>query len=559
MSGFEDSLCSQGTKTIINNIIGMKAARDARDAVAVRDMPKKLLSDPKLASIKKTPVQPKEAGKDLSELLQKAPVFRTVLSAAIGGFMMSRGMDPDAEVAALNEKGLVEKFPTFMMAGNKTPESCMRKITDDYCGDHTKLCDAVRGSITLTTEEQIAAVLGALLGGINGEGTTVTVERAKNRFDVPLFTGIRDVLVNVLVEVEGHGAHVCEIQIHLAGIRALKGYCHKYYEIFHDIFVGTAESYEKRLDMFEKVGDVGGGEGGVEGGLRRLLQGEDVKKLRALRELAGRDVLGDPKLEGHAADRIVELTGEEETKKAAKALSSKGVGQYRNKEYDAALVSYGKALEIRIKLEGEGGKNVITTRQNIALVYEGKGELERALEEYYVALKLSKASSHPKHGEEGKWTAIIIGNMGSVHKEMKNYDNALELYKRSVEMMEKAGAEKATILTAVGQIASTYSRAGRYSEAVEWNERGLAGQEAELGKNHPATLDSVNNLALACEEEGDLDRAVALHERCLAGREEGGDEDEARLTAENLGDTLKAGGSRFAAKLAALKQKYPDA
>jgi hypothetical protein len=89
----------------------------------------------------------------------------------------------------------------------------MRKITDDYGGDHTKLCDAVRGSITLTTEEQIAAVLGALLGGIKGEGTTVTVERAKNRFDVPLFTGIRDVLVNVLVEVEGHGAHVCEIQV----------------------------------------------------------------------------------------------------------------------------------------------------------------------------------------------------------------------------------------------------------------------------------------------------------------------------------------------------------
>jgi hypothetical protein len=101
-----------------------------------------------------------------------------------------------------------------MMAGNKTPESCMRKITDDYGGDHTKLCDAVRGSITLTTEEQIAAVLGALLGGqMKGEGVTLTVLRSKNRFDEPLFTGIRDILLNILVEVEGHGAHVCEIQV----------------------------------------------------------------------------------------------------------------------------------------------------------------------------------------------------------------------------------------------------------------------------------------------------------------------------------------------------------
>ena len=44
---------------------------------------------------------------------------------------------------------------------------------------------------------------------------------------------------------------------------------------------------------------------------------------QALRELAGVHVLGDPKLEGHAADRIVELTGEEETTEAASALNEK--------------------------------------------------------------------------------------------------------------------------------------------------------------------------------------------------------------------------------------------
>jgi tetratricopeptide (TPR) repeat protein len=296
----------------------------------------------------------------------------------------------------------------------------------------------------------------------------------------------------------------------------------------------------------------------VEGGLRRLLEGGGVEKLQALRELATRDVLGDPKLEGHAADRIVELTGEEETAKAASALFDKGRGQYRNKEYDAALVSYGKALEIYTKLEGEEGTNAIRTRQDIANVYAGKGEHERALEEYEVALKLSKASSHPKYGEEGEWTARIIGNMGNVYKKMKNYDKALELLKRSLEMDEKAGSEKAGILSTVGHIAQTYDDMGRYSEAVEWHERGLAGQEAELGKNHSETLISVYNLALACKNAGDLDRAVELFERCLAGDEEGGDESGARGTALNLGKVLRAGGARFAAKLAALEQKYPN-
>jgi tetratricopeptide (TPR) repeat protein len=91
-------------------------------------------------------------------------------------------------------------------------------------------------------------------------------------------------------------------------------------------------------------------------------------------------------------------------------------------------------------------------------------------------------------------------------------------------MQEKAGAEKANILDTVGEIALAYDDMGRCSEAVEWYERGLAGEEAELGKNHPQTLVSVNNLALACKKAGDLDRAVELYERCLAGKEEGNDQ-----------------------------------
>ncbi|GMI29004.1 hypothetical protein TeGR_g1, partial [Tetraparma gracilis] len=291
---------------------------------------------------------------------------------------------------------------------------------------------------------------------------------------------------------------------------------------------------------------------------RRLLEGGDVEKLEALRELAEREVLGDPKLAGLASDRVAELTGEEETAEAASALYNKGLGQYRNDEFDAALVSYGKALEIYTKLEGEGGFNVITTRQDIAIVYTGKGEHERALEEYEVALKLSKASSDPKRGEEGEETASIIHNMGSLYKAMKNYDKALELLKRSLEMKEKAGAEKATILGTVGQIAQTYEWAGRYSEAVEWNERDLAGREAELGKNHPATLISVNNLAVACKKAGDLDRAVELYERAMQGFEDGGDSSSAGFIAENFAGVLKKGGARFAAKLEVLKQKYPN-
>jgi tetratricopeptide (TPR) repeat protein len=174
-----------------------------------------------------------------------------------------------------------------------------------------------------------------------------------------------------------------------------------------------------------------------------------------------------------------------------------------------------------------------------------------------VALKLSKASSHPKRGEEGEGTASIISNMGCVHLEMKNYDKALELLKRSLEMKEKAGAEKGGILGTVGRIAQTYDDMGRYSEAVECYERCLAGQEAELGKNHPETLISVYNMAFTCDKAGDLDRAVELFARFLHNCDQGIQVGHAGAAAEQLGAVLLQGGAKFAAKLAALEQKYP--
>jgi len=72
------------------------------------------------------------------------------------------------------------------------------------------------------------------------------------------------------------------------------------------------------------------------------------------------------------------------------------------------------------------------------------------------------------------------------------------------------------------------------------------------------TLIAISNLAGACHEEGDLDRAVELYERAVQGFEDGGDSSTTGIIAENLGEVLKEGGARFAAKLAALKQKYPS-
>ncbi len=88
-------------------------------------------------------------------------------------------------------------------------------------------------------------------------------------------------------------------------------------------------------------------------------------------------------------------------------------------------------------------------------------------------------------------------------------------------------ATRATILSAVGE---TYRGLGLVSETVGLFEKVLEIRRRELGEDHPETLESMNNLALACSDAGHPDRAIPLYEQTLAARR-------AKLGADHL-DTL---------------------
>jgi hypothetical protein len=60
----------------------------------------------------------------------------------------------------------------------------------------------------------------------------------------------------------------------------------------------------------------------------------------------------------------------------------------------------------------------------------------------------------------------------------------LELLKRSLEMKEKAGAEKASILANFGLIAETYSNVGTYSEVGTWCSELKSMKKGTLGGCH---------------------------------------------------------------------------
>ena len=81
------------------------------------------------------------------------------------------------------------------------------------------------------------------------------------------------------------------------------------------------------------------------------------------------------------------------------------------------------------------------------------------------------------------------------------------------------GAEHPDTLTTRHNLAIAYQRAGRVDDAIAIYEPLLADRERILGTEHPDTLDTRNNLAAAYRRRGRVDEAIAIYEPLLADRE----------------------------------------
>jgi non-specific serine/threonine protein kinase/serine/threonine-protein kinase len=96
---------------------------------------------------------------------------------------------------------------------------------------------------------------------------------------------------------------------------------------------------------------------------------------------------------------------------------------------------------------------------------------------------------------------------------IKQYERALAL--RSVTL----GGDHPDTLTSMNNLAVAYRLAGRAADAIPLHERDLEDSRARLGRQHPETLKSMNNLAVALRLAGRQEEAIPLFEEVLAIRQ----------------------------------------
>ena len=99
----------------------------------------------------------------------------------------------------------------------------------------------------------------------------------------------------------------------------------------------------------------------------------------------------------------------------------------------------------------------------------------------------------------------------------------------------KLGPDHPTTLLTQNQLAVAYQAAGQMGAATSLHERTLAARRTKLGLDHPATLISQNNLALAYDQAGDNARAEPLFREVLELRRKRRGADHPHV-AETLGD-----------------------
>jgi tetratricopeptide (TPR) repeat protein len=181
-------------------------------------------------------------------------------------------------------------------------------------------------------------------------------------------------------------------------------------------------------------------------------------------------------------------------------------------DYQEALISYQKALEVYQKTLPEDHPDLATSYNNIGQVYNSIGEYSKALSYYQNSLEIYQKTLDSNHPS----LAISYNNIGWVHKFMGDYPKALESHEKALEIEQKTlPPSHPSLATSYNNIGLVYKNMGEYSKALDFHEKALEIEQKTLPSNHPSLAISYNNIGLLYDNIGEYSKALSFYEKTL--------------------------------------------
>lgn len=117
-------------------------------------------------------------------------------------------------------------------------------------------------------------------------------------------------------------------------------------------------------------------------------------------------------------------------------------------------------------------------------------------------------------GEKHPDTLSALNNLAQTYSSLGNFRKAKEMQEKVYTLRcEILGKEHPDTLTALSNLASTYGDLGNPQKEVELAEKAYTLRRKTLGEDHPDTLLSLNNLGATYIDLGDPQKAVELSEK----------------------------------------------
>lgn len=117
-------------------------------------------------------------------------------------------------------------------------------------------------------------------------------------------------------------------------------------------------------------------------------------------------------------------------------------------------------------------------------------------------------------GDKGIRLTRSLMNLGAVYKELAKYDQAHEMYREAISIIENGNKQqKADMAFTLNNIATIHEQQGHYAEAIELYKQSLDVAEKRFGPEATQTLLAINNLVNVYTTTGDYVEAMNLVKR----------------------------------------------